>query len=125
MSGGKIAKLIGLILVLAAPMTLAGPCHLFGLRTGLHEIFDRAKTGPNQGRIEFARQQPSSISSLTNDDGFLTERAGFEPAIGFKPNTAFPVLLLRPLGHLSRRSTLGSSRQSLAEVGGGFYSLRG
>src|SRR5690348_10381189 len=30
-----------------------------------------------------------------------TERAGFEPAIGFKPNTAFPVLLLRPLGHLS------------------------
>src|SRR5207237_858524 len=32
----------------------------------------------------------------------LTERAGFEPAIGFKPNTAFPVLLLRPLGHLSQ-----------------------
>src|ERR1051325_236863 len=30
-----------------------------------------------------------------------TERAGFEPAKGFKPLTAFPVLLLRPLGHLS------------------------
>src|SRR5215213_2810889 len=29
------------------------------------------------------------------------EREGFEPSIGFKPNTAFPVLLLRPLGHLS------------------------
>jgi hypothetical protein len=33
--------------------------------------------------------------------GFITEREGFEPSIGFKPNTAFPVLLLRPLGHLS------------------------
>jgi hypothetical protein len=32
----------------------------------------------------------------------LTERAGFEPAWGFKPPTAFPVLLLQPLGHLSR-----------------------
>ena len=31
-----------------------------------------------------------------------TERGGFEPPNGFKPVTAFPVLLLRPLGHLSR-----------------------
>src|SRR5688572_12746194 len=30
-----------------------------------------------------------------------TEREGFEPSNGFKPVTAFPVLLLRPLGHLS------------------------
>jgi site-specific DNA recombinase len=29
------------------------------------------------------------------------EREGFEPSNGFKPITAFPVLLLRPLGHLS------------------------
>jgi hypothetical protein len=29
------------------------------------------------------------------------EREGFEPSMRFKPHTAFPVLLLRPLGHLS------------------------
>src|SRR5206468_2341548 len=33
----------------------------------------------------------------------LAERAGFEPARRFKPPTAFPVLLLRPLGHLSKQ----------------------
>jgi site-specific DNA recombinase len=31
----------------------------------------------------------------------VAERGGFEPPNGFKPVTAFPVLLLRPLGHLS------------------------
>ena len=36
----------------------------------------------------------------------ITERAGFEPASGFKPATAFPVLLLRPLGHLSMGSAI-------------------
>jgi hypothetical protein len=32
----------------------------------------------------------------------LTERGGFEPPVRFRPHTAFPVLLLQPLGHLSR-----------------------
>src|SRR5262245_7401739 len=31
----------------------------------------------------------------------LAERAGFEPAVRFRPHTAFPVPHLRPLGHLS------------------------
>ena len=32
---------------------------------------------------------------------YVAEREGFEPSNRFKPVTAFPVLLLRPLGHLS------------------------
>jgi len=44
-----------------------------------------------------------------------TERAGFEPAIGFKPDTAFPVLLLQPLGHLSGKRT--RQQEPLAEAG--------
>src|SRR5205814_4472357 len=34
-----------------------------------------------------------------------TERGRFELPRRFKPPTAFPVLLLRPLGHLSRKTT--------------------
>jgi site-specific DNA recombinase len=36
------------------------------------------------------------------------ERAGFEPARRFKPPTAFPVLLLQPLGHLSKNDSPSS-----------------
>jgi hypothetical protein len=57
---------------------------------------------------------------------FETERGGFEPPIGFKPNTAFPVLRLRPLGHLSSNSIprlMRSNAGSLAESLAGFYSL--
>jgi site-specific DNA recombinase len=44
------------------------------------------------------------------------ERGRFELPRRFKPSTAFPVLLLQPLGHLSRcASFLGSSRGSLAD----------
>jgi hypothetical protein len=41
------------------------------------------------------------VKAFASERFVRTERAGFEPAMGFKPHTAFPVLLLRPLGHLS------------------------
>ena len=45
-----------------------------------------------------------SKSRLTHKSmlhSYLAEREGFEPSVRFKPHTAFPVLLLQPLGHLS------------------------
>lgn len=36
-----------------------------------------------------------------NSSECYSEREGFEPSVGGYPYTAFPVLLLRPLGHLS------------------------
>ena len=56
--------------------------------------------GTNPGSLDEAvnrlRDQP-----LVNSSTIGTEREGFEPSMRFKPHTAFPVLLLRPLGHLS------------------------
>lgn len=49
--------------------------------------------------------QNEAEQALMNLLGMDTERAGFEPASRFKPATAFPVLLLRPLGHLSQKIT--------------------
>ena len=40
--------------------------------------------------------------------GVLAERAGFEPAAHPKMCTAFPMLLLRPLGHLSASNATAS-----------------
>jgi hypothetical protein len=39
----------------------------------------------------------------------LAERGGFEPPIRFRPYTAFPVLRIRPLCHLSGEQTIGYS----------------
>jgi hypothetical protein len=47
------------------------------------------------------------------------ERAGFEPAKGFKPLTAFPVLLLRPLGHLSKMRRHSRARGGYPPIFGG------
>ena len=52
----------------------------------------------------------------------LAERAGFEPASRFKPATAFPVLLLQPLGHLSRHASSGE-RRSLHNGFGRFHAM--
>jgi hypothetical protein len=64
------------------------------------------KTIEKHGRIAQANAAPeNSGAALVGKSvrvSHLAERAGFEPAMGFKPHTAFPVLLLRPLGHLSK-----------------------
>ena len=65
---------------------------------------DRDKSGTSAVQIEQGPSQTNAFTGVTNDDAFVTERAGFEPASRFKPATAFPVLLLQPLGHLSRCS---------------------
>jgi hypothetical protein len=62
-----------------------------------------------------------SRQELAASEAEITEREGFEPSIGFKPNTAFPVLLLRPLGHLSSAVLGDGRRASLIEAGGGFH----
>jgi len=53
-----------------------------------------------QSKIE-NESQTEAGQQVTKLPTGVTERAGFEPARRFKPPTAFPVLLLRPLGHLS------------------------
>src|SRR5947199_4854491 len=45
-----------------------------------------------------------------------TERAGFEPATHLSARTRFPVALLRPLGHLSRRSSVSAFLRSQREL---------
>ena len=54
----------------------------------------------------------------------LAERGGFEPPSGFKPATAFPVLLLQPLGHLSGIFTHFKSGEHLSRIACGIP-LRG
>src|SRR5687768_5916054 len=58
-----------------------------------------SKASANDGKRR--RADVSVGPSAKHQVSKTTERAGFEPAIGFKPDTAFPVLLLQPLGHLS------------------------
>jgi hypothetical protein len=56
-------------------------------------------TGESKIENDLETQAEQSVMEVLS---LGTERAGFEPAMGFKPHTAFPVLLLRPLGHLSK-----------------------
>ena len=64
----------------------------------LHALTARSEThAPDSGARRMGESEPVYT---------LAEREGFEPSIRFKPYTAFPVLLLRPLGHLSRASAL-------------------
>src|SRR5437870_5884240 len=61
----------------------------------------------------FAGREPKNASATAQQEeggsrgkhGFprVTERAGFEPATDLSARTRFPVALLRPLGHLSRK----------------------
>jgi hypothetical protein len=53
-----------------------------------------ALTGQHGGTIWFPRQPFPRCEA---------ERAGFEPATDLSARTRFPVALLRPLGHLSKR----------------------
>ncbi len=63
------------------------------------------KTLEKYGRLAHRTPAPThagaGLRGETDHIFTKAERAGFEPASGFKPATAFPVLLLRPLGHLS------------------------
>ncbi len=61
-----------------------------------------AKSSPNRFSENEAATQTASLQRVPMNFSFDTEREGFEPSNGFKPVTAFPVLLLRPLGHLSK-----------------------
>ena len=63
---------------------------------------DRAKTGPSGVPIENRLPQELNDKAFAAGGGNEAERERFELSKGFKPFTAFPVLLLRPLGHLSR-----------------------
>ncbi|MDB5356906.1 MAG: hypothetical protein JWN24_3359 [Phycisphaerales bacterium] len=83
---------------------------LLGNAAGIGRTIDRSaasvmpgrdKTGTSEGRVEGTILQTTSPAGVMAGHRIITEREGFEPSIGFKPNTAFPVLLLRPLGHLS------------------------
>ena len=54
----------------------------------------------------------SALVILENSPGairgivFMVEREGFEPSIPFSGYTRFPIVLFRPLRHLSRESYL-------------------
>ena len=63
---------------------------------------------------------PPSRRGLVGEPGVpprFTERAGFEPATHLAARTRFPVALLRPLGHLSKRAK--PSRYSVPPRRGG------
>src|SRR6476469_6482550 len=79
----------------------------------------RARPGLTRGNVRTARPRAAAVV-ITRETKARTpsarvtlvrraegvgnnaaERGGFEPPMRFKPHTAFPVLLLQPLGHLS------------------------
>ena len=60
---------------------------------------------PQSSALSKLRHSPSNWTRQSSRAALLTEhtdRVGFEPTIELSPYTAFPVLLLQPLGHLSR-----------------------
>jgi hypothetical protein len=63
---------------------------------------DKSGTTPSQEKTDTS--QEGKCQDLATCTWFQAERAGFEPAVRFDPHTAFPVLHLRPLGHLSERT---------------------
>src|SRR5687767_2815056 len=66
----------------------------------------RDKSGTN-ALLKLPRApQPAHPQRVAEHGSFQTERGGFEPPWRFKPPTAFPVLLLQPLGHLSKEATI-------------------
>ena len=96
------------ILVTLAIMTnsIAGPWMVLQStpsRAGwlLEGCSDRAKTGPSGVPIESRSPQATDLEAFAAGGGNQAERGGFEPPWRFKPPTAFPVLRLQPLGHLS------------------------
>src|SRR5437667_116240 len=66
--------------------------------------------GPEIGTEGTLRDAKADVSSAYDTSAHRqAERAGFEPAVRFRPHTAFPVPHLRPLGHLSDAAILNST----------------
>lgn len=63
---------------------------------------DRDKSGTGAVQIDQCSSQSPQFTGVMNDHANSTERGRFELPRRFKPPTAFPVLLLQPLGHLSK-----------------------
>ena len=60
-----------------------------------------ARSGPTPPSAATFQTQPPVTTEVRVTGDFEAERGRFELPRRFKPPTAFPVLLLRPLGHLS------------------------
>ena len=60
------------------------------------------KTGTSGAAAGAVSSQTLEKKKPAKAGSFLTERAGFEPAVGFYPHAALAKRCFRPLSHLSR-----------------------
>ena len=87
------------------PITVSASHAISAKETNSQDVRIRDKTATSTGRKNNLDPQTTTPAVLTAGACFEAERGGFEPPWRFKPPTAFPVLLLQPLGHLSNIQT--------------------
>ena len=73
---------------------------------------------------ETRASEGSPLAYARGSEACLAERAGFEPAVGFR-YTRFPVVHLRPLGHLSRTARPASLPRAAHAPGSWMRGARG